>query len=153
MESTIYTVAGKQFELQHHGVKGMKWGRRKQPEPYRQDLGGGVSAVWPSKKAFKKAERQRIKAEKKQKRQAIIEENLAREREALPTAKEVAKLGVKVAAVSAIGVAALAGVISAVGNKTPSQAANYANVGRAFVDTISIPTVPISTIPVGRVSW
>ena len=29
MESTIYTVAGKEFELQHHGVKGMKWGVRK----------------------------------------------------------------------------------------------------------------------------
>ena len=29
MESTIYTVAGKTFELQHHGVKGMKWGVRK----------------------------------------------------------------------------------------------------------------------------
>lgn len=29
MESTIYTVGGKTFELQHHGVKGMKWGRRK----------------------------------------------------------------------------------------------------------------------------
>lgn len=29
MESTIYTVGGKKFELQHHGVKGMKWGRRK----------------------------------------------------------------------------------------------------------------------------
>ena len=29
MESTIYTVAGKTFELQHYGVKGMKWGVRK----------------------------------------------------------------------------------------------------------------------------
>ena len=29
MESTIYSVAGKTFELQHHGVKGMKWGVRK----------------------------------------------------------------------------------------------------------------------------
>lgn len=29
MESTIYTVAGKEFELKHFGVKGMKWGRRK----------------------------------------------------------------------------------------------------------------------------
>lgn len=66
MESTIYTVAGKEFELQHYGVKGMKWGRRKKPEPYIQDLGGGVTANWPSKKAFKKAERQRIKTEKKQ---------------------------------------------------------------------------------------
>lgn len=29
MESTIYTVAGQQFELQHYGVKGMKWGVRR----------------------------------------------------------------------------------------------------------------------------
>ena len=29
MESTTYTVNGKDFELQHHGVKGMKWGVRK----------------------------------------------------------------------------------------------------------------------------
>ena len=49
--------------LAHHGVKGMKWGVRKK-EPYRQDLGGGVSAVWPSKKAFKKAEKARVKREK-----------------------------------------------------------------------------------------
>ena len=29
MDKTIYTVAGKEFELQHYGVKGMKWGHRK----------------------------------------------------------------------------------------------------------------------------
>lgn len=29
MESTIYTVGGKRFELKHHGVKGMRWGVRR----------------------------------------------------------------------------------------------------------------------------
>ena len=29
MESNTYMVAGQKFELQHHGVKGMKWGVRK----------------------------------------------------------------------------------------------------------------------------
>lgn len=29
MESTTYMVAGQEFELQHYGVKGMKWGVRK----------------------------------------------------------------------------------------------------------------------------
>lgn len=65
METTAYTVDGKEFELNHYGVKGMKWGVRKKPEPYIQDLGAGVKATWPSKKAFKKAERQRVKTEKK----------------------------------------------------------------------------------------
>lgn len=36
MESTIYTVAGKEFELQHYGVKGMKWGHRKAREEYKK---------------------------------------------------------------------------------------------------------------------
>ena len=34
MESTIYTVNGMEFELQHYGVKGMKWGHRKAREEY-----------------------------------------------------------------------------------------------------------------------
>ena len=29
MDKNIYTIDGKTFELQHHGVKGMKWGKRK----------------------------------------------------------------------------------------------------------------------------
>ncbi len=28
MESTVYTVSGRAFELKHHGVKGMRWGVR-----------------------------------------------------------------------------------------------------------------------------
>lgn len=75
MESTIYTVGGRDFELQHHGVKGMKWGVRKKSKPYVQDLGGGVSAVWPSKKAYKKAERQRIKNEKKLEAKSKVKSN------------------------------------------------------------------------------
>ena len=29
MESTTYTINGRSFELQHHGIKGMRWGVRK----------------------------------------------------------------------------------------------------------------------------
>lgn len=39
MESTIYIVNGKEFELQHYGVKGMRWGVRRQQkkiDKYRQ---------------------------------------------------------------------------------------------------------------------
>lgn len=36
MESTIYTVAGREFELQHYGVKGMKWGVRKAQKEYAE---------------------------------------------------------------------------------------------------------------------
>lgn len=39
MESTelaIYTVDGKEFELQHYGVKGMKWGVRKARDEYKK---------------------------------------------------------------------------------------------------------------------
>ena len=33
MESNTYTINGKEFELQHYGIKGMKWGKRK-PKAY-----------------------------------------------------------------------------------------------------------------------
>ena len=36
MESTIYTVDGREFELQHYGVKGMKWGVRKARDEYKK---------------------------------------------------------------------------------------------------------------------
>lgn len=46
MESTIYTVAGKEFELQHYGVKGMKWGRRKaRPQAIGDRFRRGVTAA------------------------------------------------------------------------------------------------------------
>ena len=64
MESTTYTIDGKEFELQHHGVKGMKWGRRKaQP----QSTGGGrrgrqVSTDSPeAQAAAKEARRKKAK--------------------------------------------------------------------------------------------
>jgi hypothetical protein len=36
METTMYTVAGKEFPLQHYGVKGMKWGVRKARQEYKK---------------------------------------------------------------------------------------------------------------------
>jgi hypothetical protein len=44
MESTIYTVNGKEFELQHHGVKGMKWGKRKKYVTVRQGMKNAQAA-------------------------------------------------------------------------------------------------------------
>lgn len=38
MEHTVYTVNGREFELKHYGVKGMKWGKRKaRPRGSRTD--------------------------------------------------------------------------------------------------------------------
>lgn len=46
MESTTYMVAGREFELQHYGVKGMKWGvRRKQVRDARADRNIGRTST------------------------------------------------------------------------------------------------------------
>lgn len=36
MESTTYTIDGKEFELKHYGVKGMRWGHRKKQSRYER---------------------------------------------------------------------------------------------------------------------
>lgn len=64
MESTTYMVAGQTFELQHHGVKGMKWGRRKaRPESVGNGhRGGKTTADSPeAQAAAKEARRQKVK--------------------------------------------------------------------------------------------
>ena len=46
METNIYTIDGKEFELKHYGVKGMKWGRRKvRPEPVGVSRRGGKAST------------------------------------------------------------------------------------------------------------
>lgn len=54
MESTIYTVDGKEFELQHYGVKGMKWGVRKAQKEYAE-LDRRKAAYTQAKKAYNKS--------------------------------------------------------------------------------------------------
>ena len=54
MESTIYTVDGKSFELQHYGVKGMKWGVRKAQNEYAK-LDKLKGEYKKAKKAYNKA--------------------------------------------------------------------------------------------------
>lgn len=63
MESTIYIVDGKEFELQHHGVKGMKWGKRK-ARPQATGIGrrGGQDDDSPeAQAAAKEARRKKAK--------------------------------------------------------------------------------------------
>lgn len=56
MESTIYTVDGKEFELKHFGVKGMKWGRRKaRPEATGTGRRSGQVDDSPEAEAARKA--------------------------------------------------------------------------------------------------
>lgn len=60
MKSTIYTVDGKEFPLQHHGVKGMKWGRRKaRPEVTGNGRHSGQVDNSPEAVAARKEARQR----------------------------------------------------------------------------------------------
>lgn len=54
MESTIYTVAGREFELQHHGVKGMKWGVRKARQEYK-NLAKSKGEYRHAKKAYSRS--------------------------------------------------------------------------------------------------
>lgn len=54
MESTIYTVDGKEFELQHYGVKGMKWGVRKAREEYKK-LDQAKAKYKHAKKAYNRS--------------------------------------------------------------------------------------------------
>lgn len=56
MESTIYTVNGKEFELQHHGVKGMKWGVRKKIQDRRNASADRVIRRATTNKAHAKLE-------------------------------------------------------------------------------------------------
>lgn len=61
MESNTYTVNGIEFELQHHGVKGMKWGKRKaRPEAVGRTSGGKQSAMTEEDRA-KEARRKKVK--------------------------------------------------------------------------------------------
>lgn len=64
MESTTYTVGGKQFELEHHGVKGMKWGKRKaRPEAVGTGRRGtsGTADSSEAQAAAKEARRKKAK--------------------------------------------------------------------------------------------
>ena len=64
MESTTYIINGKEFELQHHGVKGMKWGKRKaRPESVGTGRRGtsGTADSSEAQAAAKEARRKKAK--------------------------------------------------------------------------------------------
>lgn len=61
METTIYTVDGREFELQHHGVKGMKWGRRKARPQAVGHTSGGKQSTETDEAAMKEARRRKVK--------------------------------------------------------------------------------------------
>lgn len=54
MENMMYTVNGREFELQHYGVKGMKWGVRKAQKEYAE-LDRRKAAYKQAKKAYNKS--------------------------------------------------------------------------------------------------
>lgn len=61
MESITYTIDGKEFELKHYGVKGMKWGRRKaRPEATDTNGRGSKSTGDQSDAEAKKKARRKI---------------------------------------------------------------------------------------------
>lgn len=62
MKSTIYTVDGREFELKHFGVKGMKWGRRKaRPEAAGSGRSEQTDNSHEAQAARKEARRQKAK--------------------------------------------------------------------------------------------
>jgi hypothetical protein len=54
MESNTYTVNGREFELRHHGVKGMKWGVRKARQEYK-NLAKAKGEYRHAKKAYNRS--------------------------------------------------------------------------------------------------
>lgn len=55
MEATTYIVDGKEFELKHYGVKGMKWGRRKaRPQVMGTGRSSGQTADSPEAQAARR---------------------------------------------------------------------------------------------------
>lgn len=61
METTTYTVDGKEFELKHYGVKGMKWGRRKARPQAVGRTPGGKQSTETDEAAVKEARRRKVK--------------------------------------------------------------------------------------------
>ena len=65
MESTMYTVNGREFEIKHFGVKGMKWGRRKaRPQSTGTGRRGGQATSDSAQSEAARKEARRAKAKK-----------------------------------------------------------------------------------------